>query len=271
MLKGGLATPAIETGFDHVPPEVEQQVKCFTQSMGSSLIVERMFNEGRRVESANRNEKIEPCTFYHATSLGPRVMPDFGRPQMAITGAARLASPGRIPASAFGASEFDTTVGTEVLDRLMTPKPDWPRLAPQSWKQSALAWQLALASGGSWTKIEKSYWSLLMVPDTLVIHKSDPRAKIVVYSCKFGFLSWRTPVDRSSFLVGFGPSAKESLEFGHVENMGGWKALGATQKVARTFDLSLCFRAARYSAHPAFGPDLFPLLLDEVGVWGRVR
>lgn len=78
-------------------------------------------------------------------------------------------------------------------------------------------------------------------------------------------------MDRRGFLVGVGPSAKESLEFGHVENMGGWKAIGGAQKVARTSDLSLCFRAARYSAHPAFGPDLFPLLLDEVGVWGRGR
>lgn len=140
----------LEAGFDHVPPEVEQQAKCFTQSMGSSLIVEQMFNAARRVASANRNEKIEPCTFYHATSLGPRVMSEYGRPQIAITGAARLANPGRIPASAFDASEFDTTVGTEVLARLMTPKLDWLRLSPpQSWTQSALSWQLALASGGS--------------------------------------------------------------------------------------------------------------------------
>ena len=65
--------------------------------------------------------------------------------------------------------EDSRSLSREVLDRLCSPKPDWPTPAPLTIKASGMAWQLLCNMDGEWPCINMSWLSLLAVLGTLLL------------------------------------------------------------------------------------------------------
>lgn len=197
-------------GPNRIPSDVLEHLGGFTRSWGSSLVVEDMFNRARTVATQNRKHSIDGTSFYHGVSIGSRLMEEYGRAQVPITQAARVAAPPRLPTTTFVGTGHKFSMGDEVLDKLCASKAPWPTLSPQSLKLCPLAWRLLVGVIGCWEKTSKAYMSALMLPGKHAIHKSERKAKMVLMSSKFGFITYRAPVDPTSREVTRAPLASES-------------------------------------------------------------
>lgn len=89
-------------------------------------------------------------------------------------------------------------------------KPSWPSLPPQALKQCTLAWYLQSSHGGQWESIHKAYFRLLMAPGTIAVHKDHRKACLVLHNSKYGFITYRAPVDPKTKQMSLAPLASSS-------------------------------------------------------------
>lgn len=169
-------------GPARIPHDVLDHLGGFTRSWGSSLVVEEMFSRARTVATQNRKHSLDGSSFYNGVSVGSRLMEDYGRMQVPIAQAARVAAPVRPPPATFQGTGHKSSIGDEKLDELGASKAPWPTLSPQSLKLCPLAWHLLIGVNGRWERTAKAYLSALMLPGTLAIHRQQRRAKLALMS-----------------------------------------------------------------------------------------
>lgn len=95
-------------------------------------------------------------------------------------------------------------------------------MCPASLRKAALAWQLVVKTKAGWAAMENAHFSLLMLPGTLVLHVPTSKARVVVQSCQYGFMSIRAPATPSKIFT-LAPIAKEAVMFDYVADPSHWR------------------------------------------------
>lgn len=120
-----------EMGFEDLPTDMTEDLQAFARSFLSSLVCEDFFRHLKEVAKDNAGKRLDPATMYHAAASAGDTLTRFGRPSMPITGAARAAAhTNKLPSNFFEHDLAKFSLGAEVLDEIMTPRPSWPTMGP---------------------------------------------------------------------------------------------------------------------------------------------
>lgn len=162
-------------------------MKSFAYSFGSTLVCEEFFNICRRQAAQNKGNKLDVEDAYHGGSIGGNLLREFGREQVPVTTASRVAAAPKVSKVAFGIGAVEHTLTQDDLEHLGSARPDWPAIGPQALKQQGVARALMVKSGGLWANMESAWMSMLMVPNTVAIHKAQKQCAPVGNDRRLGF------------------------------------------------------------------------------------
>lgn len=153
---------------------------------------------------------------------------EFDRPGVKISSAAKAASSKQVPESTFRAVEGEGTITREQYDHLGCDKPDWPNHNPENYRLVAMQSLSMTKFGGDYSKLQKSWLSLLMMPGTLVMNRGDHLGpRLILAACAHGFWSYRCPVQNAGrhFLLDFDTQLPDQLMFDCVADLRGWRCV----------------------------------------------
>lgn len=213
----------LEKGFLSIPPGMASDLEGFRQAWHTTLPIEEMFNEGRRVADLNRAKKLDPEALFHTCAVASPVLEEFGWRGVAVSADGRSVAPTGLPSSVFGLGKQEASITEAEFEEVCSKTPHWPNLAPSTMKSCSLAWRLAMDAEGRWDRMACSWLSLLAQPGSVVVNAREGTCHLVLSVSRFGFLAWRSPVQKDRRLV-LAPIPDRSVQFFWVQNVEDWRA-----------------------------------------------
>lgn len=116
-----------EQGFKAVPGRLKKRLLDFAGGMGSSVIVENLFNSLRKAERVAGSGKCAPPEAWYDTAHSS-LPGDYERP-VHTTGASKACAPSATPKATFvGDPEF--SLDDSIRDQIHAAHPEWPAMSP---------------------------------------------------------------------------------------------------------------------------------------------
>lgn len=131
------------TESQEVYPWLPEEITGYGRSHNSTLLVEHLFNVGRRISKKDPRTEIQAKGLWHATALGDSCIEDFDRKNVPVTVVARNAAHGSIAKDMFVNTLGEATLEAEELKDLTKDSADTARRTTSM--QGCSRWSLPVA------------------------------------------------------------------------------------------------------------------------------
>ena len=203
-----------------------EAVHHYACSLHSTLIIENLFNRLRSLERKALTGKLGLQRSWHA-SVSNGVLPEFGRPMVEISEAAKAVSPGIVTPAVFRGKVAACSFPKEELRGLTSKKKtDWPNISPETAKIACIkwvCWQKTLV----WQQ-HRGWQSSLWERGVLATQTdSEAPAKLVIKVTDKGFISYKTKVAKigNVFTLPFTTKYAQAIEVNIVEDHSKWRVV----------------------------------------------
>ena len=216
-----------EAEFETVPKFLEKHILYYALSHGTTLAVENMGNATQRVMKKNDRHRMEPKYIWQTCAMGSTVMQDFEIPTLPTTAAAEQTSAKKLPRDMFDGRNKQGSLTATELEGITMKKPDWPSHNAATHKETGILTMAMLDCGGDWDRLATAWFSLLLVPGSIVRHDVSAEVLLVLHTTPYGFIGLRvTPLRRgTSPKVAFTVPADRLVAFRIVHDPAEWQAM----------------------------------------------
>jgi hypothetical protein len=183
-----------EVDFQYIPSGVQQAIAKFGAGHGSTLMIENMFGDARRLARANARGKTSAQALWHQAAVVGKVAENFGRPAMPVLESARGVTTDGLAKELFNSESHQCTLGEEALGELKSKKTKWKQQGPGTINKAGLRWMSVVKHQGSLKAAQQAWLSLLLEPGVVACQTGSRRVALVLVSGPYGFLSVRTPL-----------------------------------------------------------------------------
>ena len=212
-----------EAGFREVPPIAVAQIKGLVSSVGSTLLVENLFNKLRQVERKRMNRSVCARAAWHE-QCSSALFEQHGRPRVDISATARASAPNAVPPSTFEPPSHECSLPVNLLDELHSARPQWSSLGFEQYRLVGLRWACCMKFKGCYHQISDAWLSVLQVPGTLTFHTGSRTGWLVVLSTACGFLAWTVALRWvcDTIVVNWDTDERSPLKIECVTNLDEW-------------------------------------------------
>eukprot|EP00971_Amphidinium_carterae_P349394 6490996-Amphidinium_carterae.1 len=215
----------METDWEVVTPEVQRSVEMFARSHHSTLLVENVFNDARRISSKCSSGRLCPAAMWHISSKG-KTPEQFDRVSVEVDARQKAVGVSRLPHGVFDGSLGSSSISDDMLLDLTSRKPTWATISPLAMKASAASWFLLQAQGGDYRSMESSWLSLLLEVGQLVMHRDHKAGTIVIGVTPHGFWTVRARATKSVVTIDY--TDEEFWKFNTSMEPAAWKVIPTT-------------------------------------------
>jgi hypothetical protein len=217
-----------EVEFKEVPCLVVEELTDFANGLHSTLLVENMFREARKLERKSLSGMVGNMHLWHEISH-TQLLADFDRPCITVTASSKLAAAANVPRSTFHADVNHCSMDVNEMGSIHDTgkKVTWPTLSPPEVKKAAIRLQCAVFHGGDMAKIEKSWLSLLQVPGSITMQRGSNKPLLVIAAGPHGFLTFSVQIQKvgEKHWLSFGSPSSAVVSYNCVVDHADWRCL----------------------------------------------
>ena len=217
-----------EAEFKEVPGLVVEELTDFASGLHSTLLVENMFREARKMERKSLSGMTGNIHLWHELSH-TQLLCDFDRPGITVTASSKAAAATTVPRSTFHADVNGCSMGVAEMGSIHDTgkKATWPTLSPPEVKKAAIRLQCAVFHSGDIGLIEKSWLSLLQVPGSITMKKGSNKPLLVIASGPHGFLTMSVHLQKvgERHWLSFGSPSSAAVSYNCVVDHADWRCV----------------------------------------------
>eukprot|EP00971_Amphidinium_carterae_P099718 1972107-Amphidinium_carterae.3 len=212
----------MEADWTTVPSEVMESLEMYAGSHHSTLLIENVFNDTRRISGKCSSGQVCPAAMWHISAKG-KTPAQFERASVEVDTRQKAVGVSKLPQGVFDGTLGTSSITEEMLQDLTSRKPSWATISPLTMKTSAAAWFLMQSHGGAFSAMENSWLALLFEVGDLVMRKDQKAGTVVIGATQYGFWTVRARATKSVVAIDY--SDEEYWKFQTIVEPEAWKVI----------------------------------------------